>query len=491
MPQSEAEMLRELQESILFAPDFPKRISYSHEQQVSLSKENVRAQNEPQLEAIERAGASCAHLGNLARRLGAARYEPAVATLAQLWRECALVPVRTDVGHALFAMGTDAAHSALESMIEDSDHLSVFLGVKAVFDRDPAKAYDYFEHRYREPRPGSPAVALQAIGLFAPRSFSFKDGKEVPCWIEPRAPAWLKQDARWLDLCARLRHDPVFGEVARDVLRYADASDMNAALDRARQAEPVKAIEQWTKRAGDLAARYRAGEFEAVWQEIRAQGDIGGDFREEVLEVAEETMRRVARNADVIAERLRHLGWRALMGKLRTAPSGDDTAQFDRIESITGGPLPPSLRAFWTIVGGIDWVWDYKCGQRLPELGVDLPMDEMDPLCVDAASVVGYLFDEWEEQRKQPDPDLVDPFRLDLAPDYLHKANISGGAPYGIELPFFGADPLFACERHELPFVDYLRLSFRWAGFPGLDEHGDREDVRRFVSRFGEGLEPF
>jgi hypothetical protein len=178
-------------------------------------------------------------------------------------------------------------------------------------------------------------------------------------------------------------------------------------------------------------------------------------------------------------------------GKLRTPPSPGDIKRFDRIESITGGPLPPSLQAFWTVVGGIDWVWDYRGGDPAPDLGVGLPMDEMDPLCVDVPGTVEDVFEEWEQQRQQPDPDLVDPFRLTLAPDYLHKANISGGAPYTIELPFFGADPLFAYERHGLPFVDYLRLSFRWAGFPGLDEHGDREDVRRFVGRFGEGLEPF
>jgi len=484
-------MLRELQESILFDPGFPKRLENIHAQMASLSNEEARARHEPQREAIERARAAYAHLGNLARKLGAARYEAALPTLAQLWRECALVPVRVAAGHALFAMGTDEARSVLESMIEDSDHLSVFLGVKAVFDRDPSQAYNYFERRYREPRPESPAVALQAISLFAPGSFSFKDGKAVPRWIEPRAPSWLKQDPRWLDLCARLRRDPVFGGVARDVLRYADASDMRAALERVRRAEPPKAIELRLTRDGDLVGRYRAGEFEAVWREIRAQGDVGGAFRAEVLEVAEETMRRVARNADLITERLRGEGWRALMGEPRTPPSAGDAPQFDRIESITGGLLPPSLRAFWTIVGGIDWVWDYKCDQPLPDLGVGLPMDEMDPLCVEPASVIAYLFEEWEEQRKQPDPDLVDPFRLSLAPDYLHKANISGGAPYTIELPFHGADPVFAYERHELPFVDYLRLSFRWSGFPGLDEHGGREDVRRFVRRFGRDLEPF
>jgi hypothetical protein len=73
----------------------------------------------------------------------------------------------------------------------------------------------------------------------------------------------------------------------------------------------------------------------------------------------------------------------------------------------------------------------------------------------------------------------------------LHKANTSGGGPYGIELPFFGADPIFANEAHELPFVDYLRLCFRWAGFPRLERHADRSDVREFLDVMSKGLVPF
>jgi hypothetical protein len=118
-------------------------------------------------------------------------------------------------------------------------------------------------------------------------------------------------------------------------------------------------------------------------------------------------------------------------------------------------------------------------------------MDEMDPLWVDAPEAVTRLFEEWAERRSGVDPELAGPFNLDLAPDYLHKANISGGAPYGIELPFLGADPVFANEAHELPFVDYLRLCFRWAGFPLLEDYADRRDVREFLQVMGEGLELF
>ncbi len=61
-----------------------------------------------------------------------------------------------------------------------------------------------------------------------------------------------------------------------------------------------------------------------------------------------------------------------------------------RIEETTGAPLPVSLRAFWEVVGGINFVWDYERGDA-PDLGVDLPMDDMDPLSVDAPEEVTRL----------------------------------------------------------------------------------------------------
>ncbi len=490
MANSEAQVLQELQEAISSLPHAPKSMQHKREERASLSR-RARPTSPAERAAIEAEAKSYAPLRDMIRKLGEARYEPAIPLLARIWCEHIHRPLRVDAGHALFAMKSGEARSALESMIEDDDHLSRFLGVRAVFERDPDRAYDHFEPRFRDTRSGSRAAALQALALFVPTRVSYIEGRRTLRWVEVRAPSWLKQDPRWLDLCARLRKHDVFGRTARSVLRHADPGDTAASLRRVRLTEPPTRTERRTKRAENLLDRYKSGAFEAVWRDIRSLGKIDGDLRAEVLEVAEETMRRVARNADLLAERLRAEGWKALMGELRTPPSSGNAEQFDRIESITGGPLPPSLRAFWTIVGGIDWVWDYNCGTPVPGLGVELPMDEMDPLYVDGVRNIGYLFEEWEEQRDQPDPDLVDPFRLSLAPDHLHKANISGGAPYTIELPFVGADPVFAYERHELPFVDYLRLSFRWAGFPGLDEYGDREDVQRFVSRFAKGLEPF
>ena len=247
--------------------------------------------------------------------------------------------------------------------------------------------------------------------------------------------------------------------------------------------------------ARTLLAQYESGESEAVWQKIRSYPDLDEGLRDEVLGVAEATMRRVATNADLLANRLHSRGWRALgaeFSDLRTSPSPKDDAILGQISEISGSPIPPTLLAFWKVVGGINWVWDYRTGQAAPNLGVDLPMDEMDPLCVDPPSVVTYLLQQWRDEHDgEPSSNLMEPFRIDLAPDYLHKANISGGMPYAILVPFSGADPVLADERHELPFVEYLRLAFKWGGFPGLEEHAQRDDVQRFVAEFGIGLLPF
>src|SRR5579859_6816269 len=111
-------------------------------------------------------------------------------------------------------------------------------------------------------------------------------------------------------------------------------------------------------RDGTLLRRYCAGDFDQVWREIRSHASIEGAFRAEVMEVAEATMRRVAQNADLITGRLRTVGWQALLSEyqdLRTPPKPSDEAVFSRIAEISGAPIPPTLLAFWRVVGGINW----------------------------------------------------------------------------------------------------------------------------------------
>lgn len=486
-------LLRTLRESILFSEDFPRRRRLSHAEWAGLGEEERGRSNEPGLIAIGRVKNAWA-LAEIVRQLSKTNHPAAVALLGELWANCALQPVRIAAGHTLREIGTSEARRALLDLIDDSNFLSVCLAVAAVFDEDAARAFDRFSH-YFEPgrvaQPGGAVIPNAVLATIAPGSFAAgHNGELIPQWAEARAPSWLRQDPRWVSLCVALRHDKQLGHSARMVLRYADPDLVGPALEEAQAREGLRVVRPVTTAAGDLLARYLRGEHGPVWNELRSYEALGGDLLEEARAVANETMIRVARGADVLAERLAALGWAPLYGEPRTRPRREDREVIRRIEELTGAPLPLSLRAFWEVVGGINFVWDYKSGNA-PDLGVDLPMDAMDPLCVDPPEGVTHLFEEWEEQRSGVDPKLADPFNLDLAPDYLHKVNVSGGGPYGIELPFLGADPVFAAEAHELPFVDYLRLCFRWAGFPRLERHADRPDVRGFLEVMGKGLEPF
>jgi HEAT repeat protein len=93
---------------------------------------------------------------DIVHRLGRVRYEDAVPTLAGIWRNCALVPLRTAAGHALREIGSKDARTALIDLIEDSDWFSAYMAIRAIFDTSPSTAYDalipYFDaERVRQP----------------------------------------------------------------------------------------------------------------------------------------------------------------------------------------------------------------------------------------------------------------------------------------------------------------------------------------------------
>jgi hypothetical protein len=477
--------IRDLERSELFERDFPKRQHWTHAQWAVLSDKERSATHDAAIAAIHRTRDTRA-LQDIVAEMGKAKQADAVPVLSRLWSECALVPVRDAAGHALRAIGTPEARATLEALIEDADHLSVFLAVQAVFDTSPKLAFDRFAP-YFDPRqvrePGGHAIPQQVLGTFGPAPKAGPD--------EMGNSHWFAADPRWIDLCVGLRRDRHLGWSARNVLRLVEPETVKAKLSEARQREGPRIVHSRAAASGDLLTRYRAGEHTEVWNELRVHKAIAGDCRAEALAVAKETMTRVARCTDLLAERLALRGWTALWGHLHHPPSAEDSAIIHDIEQFTGAPLPASLRAFWDTVGGIDFVWNYKNNRPAPDLGPDLAMVEMDPLYVDPPGHTKCLLTEWEERRSRVDPDLDDPCNLDLAPDRYHKANISGGSPYGIELPYLGADPIFMHEEHGLPFVDYLRLAFRWGGFPRLERHQDDIDVRKFVADMTKDMEPF
>lgn len=78
------------------------------------------------------------------------------------------------------------------------------------------------------------------------------------------------------------------------------------------------------------------------------------------------------------------------------------------------------------------------------------------------------------------------PFVLPLAPDRLHKENVSGGDPYGMLLPDGCVDGLFVGDA-TVPFVSYLNSVFENGGFP---RHTDTADEWRLRNSLATDLLP-
>ena len=417
---------------------------------------------------------------DLVRELGRFRYLPAVPILVRLWELCPVVPVRQAAGHALFQIGTAEAHAALQGALEEADHLATFLAIKSIVASDPAFAFSRL-HSYLSAEAledeASRAISCEVLRFFGPATYS----REGTGWNLPEIPVLLREDSRWVELAIRLRRHSKVGPHARHLLESLTRDEVEAALRR--WPDPPRARTLSYVGPRDFLARYERGDCVAVWRELFAIGPLPDDgLRLEAGAVARSTMQRVRTNVEIVTVRLRAIGYPFDSFLPPWSPPAS-TVEDDirRIEEAAGGVVPGSLRAFWTIVGEVQWKHAEDQEIADPSWERDLKLAEADPLYVLSAANAYSSVDEWQERLEEHHAEVVGPLELDLAPDYLHKANISGGAPYAITMPNDTADAIFENEEHELPFVDYLRLCFEWGGFPRLQHATLSEESRRFL----------
>jgi hypothetical protein len=79
-------------------------------------------------------------------------------------------------------------------------------------------------------------------------------------------------------------------------------------------------------------------------------------------------------------------------------------------------------------------------------------------------------------------------FEVIIAPDYLHKDNVSGGLPYSILVPNAAIDGVLEYERHQTTFVNYLRICFAHGGFSGANWCNG--NTSKLVEQLSDGLLP-
>jgi hypothetical protein len=263
---------------------------------------------------------------------------------------------------------------------------------------------------------------------------------------------------------------------------------------------------------GRYLERYRAGECQQVWAELLAEGAAvrEGPLASDAWAVAQETMRRVRHNIELLIPRLQTLGYR--FGKAQRLstrmviidpsrldefiedyfteypvfqpPSPETTRLLDELEQRVG-LLPLSLRAFYLEVGGVNltgmppWaprVLDYDPLFIFPltELLQDVEMWSQDG---DEGTA------EAEQREESAHEGLGEAGDTDLwlSPDAPQKFRVSGGDPYTMTTPNANIDGVFHDGYHDVTFVEYLRLCFRSGGLTDLEREEHAQDNPFFL----------
>jgi hypothetical protein len=234
----------------------------------------------------------------------------------------------------------------------------------------------------------------------------------------------------------------------------------------------------------DFLGRYRDGEHQQVWADLLAlEEEVRfATYFPHAYAVAKETMRRVRDNIGTLVARLRAIGYQFARPDSAYLPS--DRRAVEQIKPIEEslGPLPLSLRAFYEVVGSIDFrqstdqLIQYHRPERSTATELEL-LGEEDPL------VVAPL-DELAEQAASANRRLYFCF----APDEFHKANSSGGENYHVWLPDPRADfEIVGMYGTDERFVEYLRATLAQGGFRGHVEtlEHDESRCRKVAPRLG------
>ena len=223
--------------------------------------------------------------------------------------------------------------------------------------------------------------------------------------------------------------------------------------------------------------RYKDGEYEQVWAELFHLDEqiYLEPLYSDALAVVHETMNRVKYNIELLKQRLKALNYEfvsedeKLGRELEEYFNQQDTSAIIAKLEEAGLKLPLSLKVFYEVVGRVDFRGRHpKLSSYEPDADYENEdVEYSDPLVVwpptDEDIAKNDYSEAWEEGLS---PGVF--YHLEIAPDPLHKANVSGGEAYYIVLGLKSIDYFVFGEKNYGTFVQYLRYCFEWGGFPEL-----------------------
>lgn len=211
------------------------------------------------------------------------------------------------------------------------------------------------------------------------------------------------------------------------------------------------------------------------------------------LAFARKVMAFARRNVEVLAERLDHSGYQFRSHRPVEPPEPDVSLQVEEL-ARRGIYVPVALEAWLLEVGVVDFCGTHPEWPRTGYAGMnDTDAPEREPWYTDPLVVVVSLQSILEDVENAEGPDESGSeysigVWIDIAPDVVHKANVSGGEPVMMSAVAPRFDDVLVGQAGSLTLLSYLRLAFDWGGFPGFEYIADAPttmlaDLRRNLTR--------
>lgn len=225
------------------------------------------------------------------------------------------------------------------------------------------------------------------------------------------------------------------------------------------------------------------------WAMYASQDEELGNpgFRDEALQAARTIFHPVRENLERIVDNLSAAGYLfEYPDRVLGTPIGD-ASHWVRKFQHEGLHLPVTFQAWIEEVGTINLVGR---DPTWPELST-VELSDSKHLLVDPLEVEYDLeyfaseLEQWQHERLEASDGYRTPFVISFSADDLHKANISGGLPYGLSAKYASVDPVVLYERHSLRFLTYITLSLTQGGFIGF--MGCESSKNAFVQRILKG----
>jgi hypothetical protein len=189
--------------------------------------------------------------------------------------------------------------------------------------------------------------------------------------------------------------------------------------------------------------------------------------RQDALTFARKVMAFARHNVELLIERLERSGYSfASPDGPRREPEEDLATCFQELAD-RGVHVPVALQAWLMEVGSVDLSGTHPAWLRTGYSGLGDDKSHSEPWYTDP--LVIWLSPrsllQWREQAREN----AETHWLEIAPDVVTKANVSGGAPVSVDAGAPRFDPILVGQHGSYTLLSYLRWAFAWSGFPGFD----------------------